>query len=321
MNFKPSFTRFFRRNTNQIYEPSYLPGQDPFVIPYKNNFLLIQSRDDARVISIRRFKDFTFSSKFEERIIVPQKSDHTREIWAPELHRFKKFSTKWYIYYAADDGNNKNHRMYVLESDTKDPMGTYHEVGKIYDKDNDYWAIDLTVFEWEGKLYAIWSGWEYQYEDTDFPQNLYIAPMSNPWTISGTRVLISKPEYEWEKSVAAINEGPQVLKRYNNVYIVYSADASWAPEYKLGLLYFIGGNPLSKENWVKFPKPVFAKEDTPVYGPGHASFIIKRNKLFKEKSFIVYHNKVSDSDGWEREIRVKPFTWTKEGIPIFGKPE
>lgn len=33
-------------------------------------------------------------------------------LWAPEIHRI---NDKWYIYYAADDGNTDNHQIYVLE--------------------------------------------------------------------------------------------------------------------------------------------------------------------------------------------------------------
>ena len=36
----------------------------------------------------------------------------------------------------------------------------------------------------DGSLYFVWSGWP---GTTDGQQNLYIAPMSNPYTISGER--------------------------------------------------------------------------------------------------------------------------------------
>ena len=39
-------------------------------------------------------------------------------------------------------------------------------------------------------------------------QSLFIAPMSNPWTLSGSRVPISQPEYDWEKVGGLVNEGP-----------------------------------------------------------------------------------------------------------------
>ena len=60
----------------------------------------------------------------------------------------------------------------------------------------DRWAIDGTAFEWQGGLYFVWSGWP---GTTDGQQNLYIAEMRNPWTLRGDRVLISTPQYSWEK--------------------------------------------------------------------------------------------------------------------------
>ena len=56
--------------------------------------------------------------------------------------------------------------------------------------------IDPTVFQaTNGSLYCIWSGWPGAVNGL---QNLYIAPMSNPWTISGPRVLIATPQLSWE---------------------------------------------------------------------------------------------------------------------------
>ena len=56
-------------------------------------------------------------------------------VWAPELHFI---NGKWYIYFAADNGDNKNHRMHVLESATQDAMGAYNFVGTL---DTEGWAM------------------------------------------------------------------------------------------------------------------------------------------------------------------------------------
>src|SRR5687768_14596505 len=58
----------------------------------------------------------------------PEKGPHSKDVWAPELHHL---GNRWYIYFAADDGENANHRMYVLESEGLDPQGKYHLKGKI----------------------------------------------------------------------------------------------------------------------------------------------------------------------------------------------
>ena len=112
---------------------------------------------------------------------------NSRNIWAPELHRLRG---KWYVYFAADDGQNRNHRMFALENASEDPFeGTFVEKGRVFDPAADRWAIDGTAIDLNGRLYFLWSGWEGT-EDVD--QRLYIAPMSDPWTISGPRVEISR---------------------------------------------------------------------------------------------------------------------------------
>src|SRR3954453_12268395 len=41
----------------------------------------------------------------------PKGALYSREIWAPEIMFLKG---KWYVYFAADDGKNMHHRIYVL---------------------------------------------------------------------------------------------------------------------------------------------------------------------------------------------------------------
>ena len=106
------------------------------------------------------------------------------------------------------------------------------------DPDNN-WAIDGSLFEHKGDWYMVWSGWQTRRIDTE-TQCIYIARMANPWTLGSERVLISKPELEWERHyinedgshpsyIIYVNEGPQPLKSPNGeyVHIVYSASGCW----------------------------------------------------------------------------------------------
>src|SRR3546814_1469861 len=87
----------------------------------------------------------------------PLGTGYSNNIWAPELHYLQD---KWYIYFAADNGQDVNHRMYVLESSSEDPLeGTWEMKGKVSDA-SDKWAIDGTILEYKDKLYFIWSGWK-----------------------------------------------------------------------------------------------------------------------------------------------------------------
>jgi GH43 family beta-xylosidase len=257
-------------------------GQDPWVVPYEGDSHLIQSSAHDRHILIHRFVDLDHIDDNEEHVIwTPADGDHTRELWAPELHHL---AGRWYVYYAASDGENINHRMYVLEADH--PLGPYREAGKVHDPKHDVWAIDMTVLDHDGHLYALWSGWETI--DAGFPQHLYIAPMSDPVTIAGERHLISEPTYDWERSVAALNEGPQVLRN---------------PD----LLEWTGGDVCRPESWRKRPEPILT-------GGGHGCFVEAGGR-----HNAVYHRKTSSDPGWEdREIVVEPFTWDPDGYPVIA---
>jgi GH43 family beta-xylosidase len=237
-----------------------------------------------------------------------------RDLWAPELHRLGE---AWYLYVAADDGDNANHRMYVLENKADDPLeGTFVFKGQVVDPKNDRWAIDGTVLKVGEALFFVWSGWE---GASNVRQNLYIAPMSNPWTLSGPRVEISRPTQPWETQGAppAVNEGPQVLIRGRLVIVVYSASGSWTDSYCLGMLTAdIESDLLSPASWKKHDRPVFAGARG-VYGPGHCTFVKSPDG---REDWIVYHAARYQGAGWTRHIRAQPFAWDADGLPRFGVP-
>lgn len=239
----------------------------------------------------------------------PSGSMYSKQIWAPELHYVQD---RWYVYVAASNGENETHRMYVLSADSADPQGSYSFKGKIASP-SDRWAIDGTVLEHEGRLFFVWSGWE-GFEDGR--QDLYIAPMSDPWTISGERTLIATPEHEWEMHGLPINEGPQVLRRADHLFIVFSASGYWTPEYSLGLLEFTGGSVTDSTAWRKLPEPVFSGRGTEVQGTGHASFTTSCDG---SEDWIVYHAH-RPGDAPRRDLRMQPFAFGADGRPDFGKP-
>ena len=165
-----------------------------------------------------------------------------------------------------------------------------------------------------GKLYFIWSGWE-GFEDG--AQNLYIASMSDPFTISGERVRISRPEHAWEKRVwPVVNEGPEPLWNGAQLFLIYSASGSWTDHYCLGQLTFVGGDPLDAQSWRKKSTPVFQATDS-VFGPGQCSFVKSRDG---KEDWIVYHSAREKGSGWRRQINMQRFTWHTDGSPNFGTP-
>ena len=242
---------------------------------------------------------------------APQGTDYSEQIWAPELHQI---SGRWYIYVAASNGNNATHRMHVLERDAVDPFGSFVYKGKIA-ASTDRWAIDGTAFEWQNKWYFVWSGWP---GFSDGQQNLYIAEMRNPWTLLGDRVLISSPQYAWEKHGLALNEGPEILVHDGQLHIIYSASGFWTPQYALGRLTFNGvGSPLVASSWIKHPTPVF-QANSEVVGVGHASFVTSPDE---QEYWIVYHAHANPTEfNDDRVISIQRFDFNPDGTPNFGSP-
>lgn len=254
---------------------------------------------------------------------TPKQGWNSSSLWAPELHKIGK---KWYIYYAAGKSGPPfiYQRSGVLESVTDDPQGDYIDRGilKTGHDPNDYvntiWAIDVTVATINKQLYAIWSGWEKNEQDDATEQHIYIAKMSNPYTISSERVKISSAEEPWETGGPLnLNEGPQVLQRHGKTFIIYSTRESWLKEYRLGQLKLAdpSKSPLDPANWEK-KGPVFQGTDQ-VFGTGHASFTTSPDDL---EWWIFYHSKKSPAPGWNRDLRLQKFSWDSDGEPVFGTP-
>jgi len=294
----------------EFKNPVVAHGQDPWVIWWKTNYFLCQSRPGSIWVNRSPRLEGIGTNQWKCVWTAPADTHYSREIWAPEMHFLQG---RWYIYFAADDGHNADHRMYVLEGDADDPQAPYTFKGKIA-APTDRWAIDGTVLEMrKGKLYFIWAGWP---EATDGVQNLYIAPMSNPWTISEERVCISQPDRDWEqRDFPKINEGPEALSHDGHLFIIYSASGFWDENYCLGQLTWTGGDVMNPQSWLKKQQPVFVHTDK-VSGPGHCSFVKSPDG---KEDWIVYHAHIAKGKR-ERDIRIQPFTWNTAGDPNFGEP-
>ncbi|HEY4108670.1 glycoside hydrolase family 43 protein [Puia sp.] len=245
----------------------------------------------------------------------------SKEIWAPELHLF---DGKWYMYFAADDGNNDHHRVYVVENDNADPTASgWVFKGKVADTTADKWAIDASAFEYKGKRYLLWSGWP---GDVNIEQDIYIAELADPVTIKGQRVRLSQPTLAWERQGAgplpAVNEGPEALvSPRGQLFLTYSASGCWTDGYCLGLLTLrAGGDPLNPGDWSKSANPVFSSSAAAsAYAPGHNGFFVSRDG---KENWLLYHanSQAGQGCGNARSPRMQAFSWNADGTPNFGVP-
>ncbi|UII21467.1 glycoside hydrolase family 43 protein [Fulvivirga ligni] len=301
-------------------------GPDPWVI-YKDGYYYY-THTMGRNIKIWKTKNIADIPTAESKVVwnPPAEGMNSKELWAPEIHYLQG---KWYVYVAADNGKNINHRMWVLECDSQDPLkGNWTVKGKLQDN-GDHWAIDGSVFENNGQLYMVWSGWE---GARNGRQDIYISRMKNPWTLEGKRTMISTPTYDWEKHGKVtwegedmehiyVNEGPQPLKHGNKIFIIYSASACWTDYYALGMLAVDNDQDLmNADNWKKSKDPVFEQApENGVYAPGHNSFFKSADGT---EDWILYHANSESGLGCgpKRSPRAQKFTWNTDGTPNFGTP-
>ena len=300
-------------------------GPDPWVIAQDGFFYYMNST--GKNLVIRKTRDITDLRHAETKVVwtAPETGPMSHDIWAPELHRF---NGRWYLYFAADKGDNESHRIYVLENAAADPLtGEWTFKGKVGDA-TDKWAIDVSVFEDKGQRYIVWSGWE---GDKDGQQNIYIARLKNPWTIEGPRVMVSYPKYPWEHvgdlpnrpamPHVEVNEGPEILQHDGNIFLVYSGSACWTDYYELGVLKAkSGANLTDAASWTKFDHPFFTQNrEAGVFGPGHNGFFKSPDG---KEDWIIYHANPQTGQGCgdHRSPRIQKFTWNADGTPEFGRP-
>lgn len=241
-------------------------------------------------------------------------------IWAPELHRI---DGTWYIHFAAGEAENIwNIRMWVLSNPSKNPMeGEWKEEGQIK-TGRESFSLDATTFEHKGKRYLIWAQ---NVRGGNQGTALVMSEMENPTTLTGPEVVLTEPEFNWERMKYNVNEGPAVIKRSGKIFVSYSASAT-NHNYCMGLLWIDeDADLLDVSNWSKSPGPVFyTNEELKRYGPGHNSFTIAEDG---ETVIMIYHARdYKEIQGHElsdpnRATRARVVRWTESGFPDFMQYE
>ena len=81
-------------------------------------------------------------------------------------------------------------------------------------------SLDMTYFEHNGKHYVIWA-------EIKGDSSLFMAQINpdEPWKLTSKPILLTKPEYNWEKVNNKVNEGAAVLKTNSKIYVFFSASS------------------------------------------------------------------------------------------------
>ena len=318
--------------SNTFQNPILSSGHNPQAIFYKGKYYYTHETNDR--ILLWEADDITdMGNSLCKEVWRPKEDVGRHNLWAPEIHRI---NNKWYIYYAADDGNTDNHQIFVLENAAETPMtGEFKQKGPIISNIDWNWGIHASTFVHNNTQYLIWSGWS-QRRVMEETQCIYIASMKNPWTLSSERVMISEPTFSWERQwinpdgsrtayPIYVNEAPYFIKSLNGdkLFILYSASGCWTPYYCVGLLHCdADADLLAPVSWVKEKEPVFSLSmNDSVWGPGGASFVPSPDS---SEWYVLYHarnlpNGVIGS-GELRSPRIQKISWDERGFPVLGTP-
>ncbi len=259
--------------------PLVLQRADPFVYKHTDGYYYFSATvPEYDRIEIRRVKKLNDLATAEPRVVwrkhrISYMSSH---IWAPEIHYIMG---KWVIYFAAGSLPNVwEIRPYALMCKGNDPMNDeWEECGMLERAQDDPFSftdfsLDTTVFEHRKKWYIIWAE---KVGHGDAISNLYIAELENPTKLKTVQVLLTSPDYDWERIDYWVNEGPAVIKNDGKIFVTYSASATGAM-YCMGMLSADeDADLLDPRSWTKKRYPVLSTNETlKVYGPGHNCFTV-----------------------------------------------
>ena len=311
-------------NTFQFNKPWILQRADPYVT-YKDGWYYFTASIPAYdAIVLRRSRTLTGLAGAEEKVLWTKhkKGPQSEHVWAPELHFL---FGKWYIYYAAGDKDDVwEIRPYVLTCTGDDPYeNPWVECGPMQCADDDpfsfrAFSLDATVFQDNGSWYYVWA------EKVGVGKqisNLYIARLETATKLATVQVLITTPDYDWERVGFWVNEGPAVIRHGDKIYLTYSASETGAC-YCMGMLTATAGTDLlDPRRWKKERHPVLctdaAKE---LYGPGHNSFTVDE----EGRDVMVYHARIEEKIEGNplynpnRHAFLMPVLWDENDRPIFS---
>jgi GH43 family beta-xylosidase len=191
---------------------------------------------------------------------------------------------------------------------------------KIYKK-NEFsfraFSLDATTFCDKDTNYFVWA------EKVGVGKqisNLYIAKMESATKLASVQVLLTTPDYDWERGDFWVNEGPGVLKRGDDIFLTFSASDTGV-SYCVGLMHAKSGSDLlDPRSWEKMRYPVLKSDyGRGIYGPGHNSF----TKDASGQDIIVYHARTETEIEGDplynpnRHAFLMPVQFDEKGFPVF----
>jgi GH43 family beta-xylosidase len=204
-----------------------------------------------------------------------------------------------------------------------DPINdAWVEKGRMQPADEDEFSfrsfsLDGTIFENKGDYYYVWAE---KVGVGKMISNLYIARMESATKLSTVQVLLTTPDYDWERIGFWVAEGPATVKRGGKIYLTYSASATGAC-YCMGMLSIDEtADMLDPQMWKKERYPVVKTDvEKGIYGPGHNSF----TKDEEGNDICVFHARTYEEIVGDplydpnRHAMLMKVDWDEDDKPVF----
>lgn len=208
-------------------------------------------------------------------------------LWAPEFH---EIGGTLYIFHAATSGEFYHEASRVMQlkeggnpmckADWSAPRLVVKKDGTPLCEAGKVISLDMTIFGYQGDIYAMWS--QRQFLPADQGAWLYLARIDErePWKLTSDPVCIAKPEYGWENNHTFVVEGPYALEWNGQLMVTYSGAAIDAT-YTVGMLKpEMGSDILKPENWRKSNYPLLSsRSEEGQYGTGHNAYLTDENGI------------------------------------------
>lgn len=259
---------------------------DPCIGFYNDKFYFIATNDadNNHSLYIREARTVEGLVNAREHLILDTETypDIKGLLWAPEFHMV---GDKFCIYHAATPGHFFEEESCVMilkeggnptvASDWSKPVRMVKPDGSYLCEAGKEITLDMTVFSFNRKYYAVWS--ERQFLPKDLGAWLYIAELdaNDPHRLASEPVVLSKPDYSWANNHTFVEEGPFALLYGGKLILTYSA-AAVDTSYVVGMLSIeCGLDPLDISNWKKRGFPLLTSRSVEgEFGTGHNAYCL-----------------------------------------------
>lgn len=304
---------------------------DPMALEYKGGYLFIATDDEHKqnFLKIRQTQRLAEIPGATDHVIfkAPEAGDMSGCIWAPEFHWVKD---RLCLFFAAGKPHWYTVQSRIIWLEGEDPLKAenWSFPRRIVKADGSELVpentitLDMTAINTSTGYYVVWSQRKVLIDPIRCgTADLFIARLNpdQPWKLASEPVVLSRPEYGWERIHSAVNEGAFFLRRGKRIFMTF-ASALIDATYCTGMMETEDGLDLcDPANWVKNNYPVLHRFSIPgQMGTGHNAFV----KDKKGEEVILYHaldtrNYMHDPTDWRRFPAIRPVVWDKSGFPHF----